>query len=121
MPTEELFGRYENNQQNSSANNREMFVPGQARKAEQGIQQLLATLPNSLSLPLQPKYVDAFVKIFMGQEAFEALEGNAQELIKQNFEEKLVKLCLLISGMISGLPLPEDFPDNVNIDNLMNN
>ena len=105
MPTEELFEQTENNQQTE----------------DQGINQLLSTLPEDFSFPLSSDYIDAFVKIFMGTEAYESLGATDREIVKKNIEEKVVNMCLLISAMISGIPLPAGFPQSTNINGLLNN
>ena len=87
---------------------------------EQGVQALLASLPGALSLPMDQKYVIAFAKVFIGSDSFDQIEEGDVENVLKTIEEKIVKLCLLISGLASGIPLPEGFPDEVKINNLMN-
>ena len=65
--------------------------------------------------------IDAFIKIFIGTESYESLSTAAQESTKKSIEEKVVNMCLLITAMTSGIPLPADFPQSTNINNLLNN
>ena len=94
IPTEELFGQ-----------------PSEEEKEEAAVNQLLNFLPESFEVPIKKKHVEAFARIFMGDEAFDSEAFGAQQTILRGFEEKLAKLVLLITSMTSGLPLSEDFPN----------